>query len=324
MNKHFLFILCMLFLGTSCKFVNKENKVATKEVVNADSLVEKKQEQPIVEVKSANPKIVPTFVYFFDKDHMQVVYWNSLEEMEEITESYDMQKEVQAKADQYTKMVVNDKLVNLKLVEERLKDEEGNDLYPGCLARKGISLPGLKYTLENPNLNLKPSEWGTMYVLVTDEFVDKHELLPIQRNAWRSEEMDKPLSADVIQSLESEYGMECQRSHIVCQVLDRFTFGILQFKVKEEKALALKVLVDGDKVYSLPDEGSLYENEPTWNVDDGGIYLPIQVLNVFDGPEGPVVCFNKWAPESCTTGFLTLEDGKLVEHRQAMYYVQVD
>ena len=68
----------------------------------------------------------------------------------------------------------------------------------------------------------------------------------------------------------------------------------------------------------------MYENEPTWTVDDEGIYLPIQVLNVFDGPKGPVVCFNKWAPESCTTGFLTLEEGKLVEHRQAMYYVQVD
>ena len=38
----------MLFLGTSCKFVNKENKVATKEVVNADSLVEKKNRNSLL------------------------------------------------------------------------------------------------------------------------------------------------------------------------------------------------------------------------------------------------------------------------------------
>ncbi|MDO4755052.1 MAG: hypothetical protein Q4A54_01825, partial [Parabacteroides sp.] len=293
MKKLSLFISLMLLCVISCK---KGAKEATEAVVNTDSPIEKIDEQPIEQ------KAVPTFIYFFDKDHMQVVYWTPFEDREEITESYEMQKRVQAKATQYTKMVVSDKLVNVKFVKEQLKDEEGNDMYPGSLGRKERLLPGLIYALEDPSLKLKPSEWGVMYVLTTDDFMDTHEILPIQRNTWRGEEMDKPFSADVIQTLEAEYSMKYERSHIVCQVVDRFTFGILQFKVKGEKVLALKVLIDGDNVYSLPDEGALYEGEPMWNVDDGGIYLPIEIVNVFDGPDGPVVCFNKRAPESCTTG----------------------
>lgn len=316
--------------ATSPEVVNTEQtRIAEKEtIVEKANVVEKATavENMTIEEKPqpAQNDDVPTFMYYIDKSNMKVVYWCPFEDIDETEDSYKMQKSVQANAQKYTKLIIDNKVVDVKLVKEELKDNDGYDLNTGMLTHRTATLSGLTYSVVDNNVQLKSRSFGRMYPLVTEDFINKHQLLPIQCKEWMEEENDVPFSNEVVDYLEKEYGMKCKRSHIVCQVEDDFTFGILQFEVKDEKVLALKVLVDGDKIYSLPDEGHYYEGEATWNVDDCGVYLPFDIINVFDGTDGIVICFEKRAPESYTTGIMSLKNGKLTEQIQGMYYVLVD
>ena len=143
-----------------------------------------------------------------------------------------------------------------------------------------------------------------------------------------------PLPKSVISQLEQEYGMKCQRSEAVCRYNDRYTYGVLQFKgvYKKEKrydneyeiALALEVLVDGDKIYSYPVEGAIYDGMPTWNVDDEGEYISSSFPAAFQGPNGPELCFIHWAPESCTVGLFLIRNGKLERIVYEGYHSMID
>lgn len=344
-RKHLPLILALIALTITFVFVSiKKDKPTTTTIDVAQTekkaIMEKKataekvtvvEKATVVEKKTIEEKPqpapnddVPTFMYYIDKDNMKVVYWSQLDNTEETDDSYKMQQSVQANAQKYTKMIIDNKVVDVKFLKEELKDNDGYDLNTGMVSNNLSMLSGLTYGIADDNIQLKSRSFGTMYPLVTEDFINNHQLLPIKSKKWKEEENDVPFSNEVVGYLENEYGMKCKRSHIVCQVEGGFTFGILQFEVKDEKVLALKVLVDEDKIYSLPDEGHYYEGEATWNVDDCGVYLPFDIINVFDGPEGIVICFEKCAPESYTTGIMSLKDGKLIEQIQGMYYVLVN
>ena len=118
---------------------------------------------------------------------------------------------------------------------------------------------------------------------------------------------------------------------------DRYTYGVLQFEGEyknstkkkedpnEKSALALEIITDGDKIYSYPVEG-WYDPEygPTWHADDGGEYYPSNIAAAFEGPQGVEFCYIHWAPESATTGLMTLNNGKLDLQEYAVYHSLID
>ena len=94
-------------------------------VVEKATVVEKKtiEEKP----QPAPNDDVPTFMYYIDKDNMKVVYWSQLDNTEETDDSYKMQQSVQANAQKYTKMIIDNKVVDVKFLKEELKDNDGYD-----------------------------------------------------------------------------------------------------------------------------------------------------------------------------------------------------
>ena len=133
------------------------------------------------------------------------------------------------------------------------------------------------------------------------------------------------LPEDVVKQLEQQYGMKSNRSTMVSKFGDRYTYGILQFHPKDEKVTALEVILDGDEVYSYSVEGIYNEEETSiWNVDDEGEYFASYILAAFEGEDGPEFYFQRYAPESCTTGVMALRGGKLLRETYAAYYVNID
>lgn len=299
---------------------------------------------PLGEIKEGPEEVeeevlMPTFIYYFNKNNMQVVYWTQHEapekpdEDDEYKDWYDdalrvwkEQDMLLRNAEKYNRMyITKDKFVNVKFLEEQYINPDGEPYGIGQLHCATMPSAGLRYTFADPNEKMKASEWGELYLLVADEYLQTRNILPIKENSWSSTRSDKPFPAAVVKQLEEEYGMKAQRSHIAAILGDRYNYGTVQFKVKNNKAIALEVITDGDNIYSYPVEGG-YEPGygPTWNVDDEGIYLPSEITMAFEGPKGPELCFIHHAPESCTTGHIYIRDGKLVMADQAGYYVNID
>ena len=146
-----------------------------------------------------------------------------------------------------------------------------------------------------------------------------------------------PLPATVIKKMEEKYGMKAVRSVKRYTIGDRYTYGALQFEGEyknstrkkydpnEKSALALEIIIDGDKIYSYPVEG-WYDPEfgPTWNADDGGEYFPSDIVAAFEGSQGTEFCYLHRAPESATTGSFLIHDGKLDRQEFAVYHTLID
>lgn len=334
MKKYLFLSLCVAAFLTGCKGGQTQNGATDEDTTKAEVAVEQVEEEVVEE-----EVLLPTFIHYFNKDNMQVVYWtqhNAPEKPDEDDEykdwypnalrSWQEQDMLLRNADKYNRMyVTKDNYIDVKFVEERYINPDGDPYGVGQLHCETMPAAGLRYTFADPNEKLKASEWGVLYLLVADEYLNTRTVLPFKENQWTSTRSDKPFPAVVVKQLEEEYGMKAERSHIATVLGDRYKYGTVQFKPKKDKVIALEVITDGDNVYSCPVEG-MYEPEygPTWNVDDEGIYLPSSITMAFDGPKGPELCYIHQAPESCTTGHLYIRDGKLVMDDQACYYVNID
>ena len=143
----------------------------------------------------------------------------------------------------------------------------------------------------------------------------------------------KPLPANVIKQLEGEYKMKTAKSQLLSQG-NKYSYGILQFKgkyktekefgQKVDKCLALEVVMAGDKVYSFPVEGYIYEGMSTWHADDDGEYYGCQIT-LFEAPDDAIeIAYIEGAPESITTGMFYIREGKMTRERYEVYHVMVD
>ena len=334
MKKLIILAICSLCVMAACK----NNKMQTSESDADSTLVDSVAiaEEP----QDTTPK--PMFLYCLDKNYMQMVYWTDIKEPQKdkdnaeyfdgMHQSWSLQEGFRRNAAQYTKMLVGEnKMVDIKFIGEQLKNPDGEEMYPGELhSRASIPSPGLRYAFVNAKDQQK--DMGRMNIVVTDNYLQSRTLM--KQKLLSPFDKSNPLPASVIKQLEQEYGMKCQRSEAVCRYNDRYTYGVLQFKgvyktVKEyneerQKALALEVLTDGDKVYSYPVEGYVYDGMPTWNVDDEGEYISSSFPAAFEGPNGPELCFIHWAPESCTVGIFYIRDGKLEREVYEGYHSMID
>ena len=330
MKHFFFFIVSALVLMAGCT-----NKGQTAGGVDSDSLA---ADSFTVEVRDTAPK--PMFLYYFDPDHMQVVYWTDAKEPDrtwyeknDMLEYYDEARQAWERFDAYrrnaagyTQMLLDDgKSVAIRCVGEQLKNPDGEDLYPGELhSRPTIPSMGMNYAFVNIADSLRDHTFAQLHVIVHEAYMNSRK--PLTTKLVSQYGKAKPLPKAVISQLEEQYGMKTERTEHTYTIGDRYTYGVLQFKPKNKKVFALEVVTDGDKVYSYPVEGHYDESEAnsTWNVDDDGEYFSSGIGAAFEGPDGLEFCFEHRAPESATVGMMLLRDGKL--HRQVyeVYHQLID
>ncbi len=271
----------------------------------------------------------PMFLNYTSNGMMEMVYWIDYDEPaadDNNYESWVLQQRVRKNLSKYTNLVGHDKTVlGMKYVDEMLLDPDGGSLTPGVLhGRLDIPSAGARFAFNGP---VPDDDESVGMVVVTDQYLKSHkpmEMIPT------SLEEEMPLPQVVVKQMENKYGMKAGRSVMVCTVGNRYTYGIIQFEGEytgpdytndpyTKKALALEVVTDGDKIYSYPVIGWLYDDGPTWNADDDGEYATSNIAAAFEGPQGPEFCFVRWAPESATMGLLRISDGKLVRETYASY-----
>ena len=291
-----------------------------------------------VEVRDTAPK--PMFLYYFNPDHMQVVYWTDAKEPDrawyeknDMLEYYDQARQTweqfeayRRNAAGYTQMFVGDgKRVAIRCIGELLKNPDGEEIFPGELhTRPTIPSPGMKYALVNLNDTPHNEYFAQFYIIVHEAYMKTRKSLATKFVSQYGKE--KPLPKAVISQLEEQYGMKTERSELTYTIGDRYTYGVLQFKPKDKKVFALEVVTDGDKVYSYPVEGHYDESEAysTWNVDDDGVYASSGIDAAFEGPDGLEFTYEHRAPESATVGLFLLRDGKLVREEYECYHQMID
>ena len=335
MKKLMILAICGVCVMAACKNNKMQGSDSDVDSTLADS-VAVAEEEP----QDTTPK--PMFLYYLGPNYMQMVYWTDFKEPQKDNDnaeyfdgmhaSWSLQQGFRRNAAQYTKMFVDEsKTVDIKFIGEQLKNPDGEEMFLGELhGRESIPSPGLRYAFANSKDQRK--DMGRMNIVVTESYLQSRK--PMTQKLLSPFDKSNPLPATVIKQLEQEYGMKCQRSEAVCRYNDRYTYGVLQFKgvYKKEKrydneyevALALEVLVDGDKIYSYPVEGAIYDGMPTWNVDDEGEYISSSFPAAFEGPNGPELCFIHWAPESCTVGLFLIRNGKLERIVYEGYHSMID
>ena len=292
-----------------------------------------------VEQKEAVPR--PMFLYYFTPKHMQVVYWTGTEEpkkekdnaeyFDEMHRNWALQNEVRSHAAEYTKMVVgNGKLIDIKYVDEVLKNPDGEEMYGGELhCRPTIPSPGLRYELvDEKNAPKREYNFGEMFLILHQDYLKTRKMLKLV-----DVEGGKRLPQAIVKKMEQKYGLKAERSMLCCKIDERYSFGIIQFQGEYKNvsgnkdykhALALEVLIDGDKIYPCEILGYYEDGYCTWNADDGGEYFPSALLAVFEGPDGMELCFEHGAPESRTVGMMYLRDGKLDRQEYTVYHSLID
>ena len=294
--------------------------------------------------KNDGSTLPPMFLLGNNGGMKQMVYWCYIEEPqldEEYPEYYkeahqalEIQEQFRRNASKYTKLIVDGTQTrDVKYVDEIMLNPDGEQIFPGELhSRPQIPSAGARFSLQGePKMNMDEVPGN---VVVTDSYLASHKLLKIQP---ASTDEEVPLPAAVIKKMEEKYGMQATQSKKVYIIGDRYTYGVMQFEGEyknstrkkynpdEKSALALEIIIDGDKVYSYPVEG-WYDPEfgCTWNADDGGEYFPSNIVAAFEGPQGVEFCYLHWAPESATTGIMTLSNGKLDRQEYAVYHSLID
>jgi len=328
MKKLAILTLCLLALTTACNNMGK-----TAAGTDGDSVV-----VDYVEVADTDSVPMPVFLYYMTPEHMQVVYWIEMQEptregygvngmlasFEQSHASWVVQDMARKYAKGYTKLLSEGKYFNIKYIGETLTDPDGKEMFGGELHSKvTIPSPGLKYAFPDTSKAVK-ADYNEMFLILHDDYLKSYKMLrQKQLSDWENE---KPFPKAVEQQLEKKYGLTVKRSMQSVRLGDRYAYGIVQFYPKGKKVLALEVLTDSSRVYAIPIEGSYdrnYENS-YWNVDDGGVYSPSDVLGAFEGPGGLQVYVVHQSPESWTTGMFKLHEGAFQYQQYAVYHAMVD
>lgn len=336
MKKLVIVAVCAIAVMVSCKNKGKTEAAPLDDSITAviDSIIEETDTTPM-----------PMFLMGVDGQYAQMLYWTTdLEEPQKTKDNedwFDRQHQSWALQDMfrrnisdYTNMLVDDKVVKIKFVDEVLKDPDGNT--PSVGERHGrVGIPSLCARFDFADAKAKKKgEWGT--VIVTDAYLNSRKLLPIvyTQSEWNK---PKPLPAAVVKQLEQKYGMKTERMEHIATIGNRYTWGSLQFKGayanapkdpydKDRKsALALDVIIDGDKVY-VNEVLGYYDDQydATWNADDDGQYVGCGLMAAFEGPKGLELCYRRDAPESSAVGMFYLRGEQLVQLTYETYHNMID
>ena len=329
MKKLMVCAVCVMAILAGCK-----NQGQTTADNNKDS-VEVSVDEEIVEPNDTTP--LPMFLMGSDTKYSLMLYWTEIEEPKKDPDyaeyydswhkSWELQEMFRRNRAHYTNLIVDNKYVKIKYVDEVLKDPDGNT--PSIGERHGRDeIPSL-----SARFDVGKNEGC---IIVTDSYKDSRKLLPIKwfEYEWGKE---KRLPAEVLKQLEQKYGMKTERSVLLCKIGEDYTYGVMQFKgaykdaLKDpydedrQSALALDVLIKGDKVI-VNEQIGYYEESygATWNADDDGTYVGCDPIVAFEGPEGLEICYRRDAPESTTTGMFFEREDILEELEYECYHNMID
>lgn len=126
----------------SCK-----NKGQAEEAADTDSTA---VDSVLAELNDTTP--LPMFLYYMNPQYMQMVYWTNAEKPQktednaeyyaEMLNSWGLQDIFHRNAAGYTKMLLDNKWVDIKFIGEQLKDPDGKVMYGGELhGRASIPSP---------------------------------------------------------------------------------------------------------------------------------------------------------------------------------------
>jgi hypothetical protein len=339
MKKLMLVAICVMAVMISCKNAGQTAPADSQDSLTAaviDSIIEENDTTPL-----------PMFLIGNDGKYMQMLYWVNIEEPqrsegeEDIFDvwkkSWELQEMFRRNAAQYTNLLDGDKAYKIRFVDEVLKDPDGNTPSIGEIHGRE-EIPSLCARFEHVNPKDKPREefvvdgWGL--VIVTDSYLNSRKQLAVKH-------LDKDgtypsLPADIVKSLEKEYGMKASNSSKLQMIGGRYVHGTVEFQGEYKKApkdkydadrkyaLALEVLIDSGNVYKYEVLGH-YDEEygSAWNADADG-YIPNDIVAAFEGPKGLELCYTHGAPESYCVGMIYLREGKLVEHQYEIFHAMID
>ena len=330
MKKLSILAICMAAVMMAC---TNKGKTAPGDVNDSDSVA---TDSLMVEEADTTPK--PMFIWMMGGKNMLMHYWANIEQpkknednaeyFDDMMADWSIQDGFRRNRAIYTKLINEDnKCLGIMCTGELLKNPDGDDASYGEIhGREGIPAAGLKYEFTDKKFNAR--EMTGFYVAVTDEYLASRKLIDMRRLP-----NIKPLPANVVEQLEGEYKMKTEKSQLVSQG-NKYSYGILQFKgkyktVKEgsekvDKCLALEVVTSGDKVYSFPVEGNIYDGMCTWHADDDGEYYGSEVT-LFEAPDDVIeIAYVKGAPESFTTGMYYIRDGNMTCERYEVYHAMID
>ena len=212
MKKYLILSLCVAAMMTGCKGGQTTSDADVDSAEIDSTAVETAVEAEEVEV------LMPSFIYYFNKDNMQVVYWTLHDAPEkpadddeykdwynEALRSWKEQDMLLRNADKYNRMYVSgDRYIKVKFLEERYINPDGELYSMGQLHCATMPSAGLRYTFADPQEKLKSSEWGELYLLVAEEYLQTREIMPVKTNIWSSTRSDKPFPKEVVKQLEEE------------------------------------------------------------------------------------------------------------------------
>ena len=352
MKKIFLFAVTVLTFITCGNRTKSGETTADSSTDSVAAVIDS-----IIEENDTTP--MPMFLMGEDDQYALMLYWSNLEEpkkSEDFPEYFEadhqrwaLQEMFRRHKEQYTNMLMDDKFVKIKFIDEVLKDPDGDTPSIGEIhGRKEIPSLCSRFDFVNPKDKKKTEyggyEWGT--VIVTDSYLHSRKRLDVK--SCQDDEYNYPnLPADIVKQFETKYGMKAQASHKTCTIGDRYTMGSIEFKGQYKNApkdpynpdrkfaLALELLVDGGKIFVLEQLG-YYDPEEgaSWNADADG-YIPNHIVAAFEGPKGLELCYYHGAPESSCIGMLfprerpRVGDGtsgmdKLIEMEYEGYHNMVD
>ena len=338
MKKLIFVAVCAMAVMIGCKNKGQTAPADSKDSLTAviDSIIEENDTTPL-----------PMFLIGDDGKYMQMLYWISINEpdkeayqnecgtldgFETCHKSWELQDMFRRNAAQYTNLLVNDKTVKVKFIDEVLKDPDGNQPSIGQIhGREGIPSLCARFDFADAK-NKGESGWGS--VIVTDSYLQSRKRLTIKSCA--NDYVYPKLPDDIVKQLEKAYGMKANSSSKLNIIDNRYIHGTIEFKGEYKNApkdkydedrkfaLALEVLIDSGKVYKMEKLG-YYSPEygSTWNADADG-YISNDIVAAFEGPKGLELCYTHGAPESYCVGMIYLRDGKLIEHEYEMFQTLVD
>ena len=335
MKKLMLLAIAVMAVMVGCKNKNQTAPADEKDSVTAviDSIIEENDTTPM-----------PMFLIGGDAKYMHMLYWTNIEEPQKSDDnaeyfdtwhnSWEIQDMFRRNAAQYTNRILGDKITKIKFVDEVLKDPDGNTPSIGEIHNRE-DIPALCARFDFVNAKDKNPDdptWGV--VICTDSYLNSRKRLDVKGVDAVGE--FPALPADIVKKMEQEYGMKAANSSKLGTIDGRYTHGTIEFKgefknapkdkydADRKFALALELIIDGDKVYKLEQLGYYDETYgATWNADADG-YIPNSIVAAFEGPKGLELCYTHGAPESFCVGMIYLRDEKLVELQYEIFHSMVD
>ena len=296
----------------------------------------------IIEENDTTP--LPMFLIGGDGKYMHMLYWANIEEPQRSDDDEDyfdtwhkhweLQEMFRRNATQYTNLLTEQGIAKVKFVDEVLKDPDGNAPSVGEIHGRG-EIPALcaRFAFVNPkDKNPDGPTWGV--VICTDSYLSSRKRLDVK--GVDVIDTYPALPADIVKKMEKEYGMKADNSKKIGVIAGRYIHGTIEFQGEfknalkdkydsdRKYALALELLVDGDKIYKFEKLG-YYDPEygSTWNADADG-YIPNDIVAAFEGPKGLELCYTHGAPESFCVGMIYLRDEKLIEMQYEIFHSMVD